>query len=321
VVQWNGSNRLTTFVSPSQLNASILTSDLAAPSVVNISVVNYGTLVSNNVAFTVTEPPVNTNISIQDAKLVEPSTGSVNMIFTVTLSAPAPSSGVSVNFATVQESAGASHAIAGSDYTTTLGTLNFASGEELKTILVPVLPDAINTEQDESFLVVLSSPTNGTITDDTGVGTITTLNSAGTLLISELRTSGPEGDGDDFVEIYNNSDTPHTVTSSDGSQGYGIFKMGTDCSAAPILIGIIPNATLIPARGHYLLVGSAYSLAIYATGDRTMLVDIEDNRNVSLFSTSDILKLSTTTRLDAVDLDPTQGHSVTCNARAILFPR
>src|SRR6185436_4177912 len=104
-------------------------------------------------------------------------------------------------------------------------------------------------------------------------GTILATNQPGTILISELRTSGPAGAGDDFVEIYNNSDSPVTVTASDASSGYGLFKMGASCGATPVLIGVIPNGTVIPARGHYLFVGSAYSLADYggsgaAAGDQ-----------------------------------------------------
>ena len=38
------------------------------------------------------------NVSIQDAQIVEPASGTAFMVFTVTLSAPAPNGGVSVNF-------------------------------------------------------------------------------------------------------------------------------------------------------------------------------------------------------------------------------
>jgi hypothetical protein len=63
-------------------------------------------------------------------------------------------------------------------------------------------------------------------------------------------------DSDDFVEDYNNSDSPHTVAASDISAGYGIFRMGGACGDTPVLVGTIPNGTVIPARGHYLFVGS-----------------------------------------------------------------
>src|SRR4030095_6339209 len=98
---------------------------------------------------------------------VEPPSGSINMVFTVTLSAPAGASGVSVNFTTQDQAPALNHATAGQDYTATSGTLNFAQGEQLKTILVPVLSDNKPAESNETFLVILSNPINGTIANGT----------------------------------------------------------------------------------------------------------------------------------------------------------
>ena len=122
---------------------------------------------------------------------------------------------------------------------------------------------AADREVDETFQLNLSNPTNAIIGDGTAIGTIKQGNAAGTFLITEIRTSGPGGAGDDFVEVFNNSDTPLTIAASDASAGFGLFKMGADCNAAPILIGTIPNGTVIPGRGHFLFVGSAYSLGNY----------------------------------------------------------
>jgi len=71
-----------------------------------------------------------------------------------------------------------------------------------------------------------------------------------------------------------------------------------------VLLGVIPNGTVIPARGHYLMVGSAYSLTNYggtgaAAGNLTMTSDIENDRNVAVFTTSNIANISSTNRLDA----------------------
>jgi hypothetical protein len=65
---------------------------------------------------------------------------------------------------------------------------------------------------------------------------------------------------------------------------------------------------VIPARGHYLLVGSAYSLSASAAGNLTMTSDIENDRNVSIFSTTNVLLLSTTTRFDAVGFGTNTGN-------------
>jgi hypothetical protein len=257
---------------------------------------------------------VATNVSIQDAQVAEPKSGSVNMIFTVTLSAPAPAGGSSVDYTTFELAPALNHATAGQDYTTTAGTLTFAAGEQVKTIQVPVLSDNKKSEANESFEVHLSNPVNCTIADGTATGTIIENDTAGAVLISELRTSGPAGAGDDFVEIYNNSDSPLVVNGTNG--GYGLFKMGATCSDTPVLLGVIPNGTTIPARGHYLFVGSAYSLANYggsgaAAGDQTMAQDIESDRNVALFSTGSLLAIGSANRLDAVGFGSNVG--ATCD--------
>jgi hypothetical protein len=155
---------------------------------------------------------------------------------------------------------------------------------------------------------------NVIITDGTATGTIIENDAAGAVLISELRTSGPGGAGDDFVEIYNNSDSPHVVNGTSG--GYGLFKMGATCSDTPVLLGVIPNGTTIPARGHYLFAGSAYSLANYggtgaAAGDQLMASDIESDRNVAIFKTGSLLEISTANRLDAVGFGSNVG--ATCD--------
>jgi hypothetical protein len=257
-------------------------------------------------------------ISALDAKAFQPQSGTSPMLFTVSLSIPAGAGGVSVNYATADQSAGTGHAVGGAscdgtaDYQTASGTLNFASGESVKTVAVMVCGETNRSEPDETFLLNLSGGVGGQINRTTATGTITQTNTPGTFLISELRTSGPGGLGDDFVELYNNTDTPLTVTASDASAGYGLFKKGADCNSTPVLIATIPNGTVIPARGHYLLVGSQYSLANYggtgaAAGDQTLTSDIESDAGVALFTTSNVLNISTADRLDAVGFGNNTG--------------
>ncbi|HKE58221.1 MAG TPA: Calx-beta domain-containing protein [Pyrinomonadaceae bacterium] len=264
---------------------------------------------TNNPTLTpVLAPP---NISVSDAQANEPATGTAPMLFTVSLSAPAPGGGVTVHYATADQAPGPGHAVAGVDYTAVPDTLlTFASGEQVKTVTVNILADADSPEPDETFLLNLSNATGGNIIDGQAIGTIKQGNAAGTFLISELRTSGPGGLGDDFVEFYNNTDVALTVTASDASPGYGLFKLGADCNAVPVLIGTIPNGTVIPARGHYLMVGSAYSLGAVATGNLTLTSDIESDRNVAVFNTTNPLSLSSVTRLDAVGFDGNTGGNI-----------
>jgi hypothetical protein len=108
---------------------------------------------------------------------------------------------------------------------------------------------------------------------------------AGQLIISEFRVRGPNGMNDEFIEIFNNSGSDHTVDALSGS-GYGVAASDgtTRCS--------IPNGTVIPNRGHYLCVNSVgYSLASYpagngttATGDATYTTNIDDNDGIALFN-------------------------------------
>jgi hypothetical protein len=87
---------------------------------------------------------------------------------------------------------------------------------------------------------------------------------AGSLIISEFRLRGPNGAQDEFIEIYNDSASAHTVVAASGT-GYGIAASdgGVRCS--------INNGTIIPARGHWLCTNSAgYSLAAYPPTARSM---------------------------------------------------
>jgi hypothetical protein len=260
---------------------------------------------------------VSSTVSVNDAKKAEPTSGTTNMTFTVALSSPATGA-ASVDFTTADEAPGAGKAVAGTcgnpgaDYVTTSGTVTFTAGQQVKTISVPVCSDTDNAEPDETFLVNLSNPSGLAISDGTATGTITVANPAAAVLISELRTRGTGGTGDDFVELYNNSNSPLTITASDASAGYGLFKMGTDCNDTPVLIATIPNSTVIPARGHYLIVGSTYSLADYggtgaAAGNVTMSSDIDDDKNVAVFSTANVTNISSANRLDAVGFGTNTG--------------
>ncbi|MEA5620018.1 Calx-beta domain-containing protein, partial [Cronbergia sp. UHCC 0137] len=105
-------------------------------------------------------------LSINDVSVTEGNTGTTNATFTVSLTDPFAGT-VTVNYATANGTAFSTPY----DYTATSGQLSFSGGETTKTIDVAVLGD-IYDEIDETFSVVLSNPTNATITKATGVGTI-----------------------------------------------------------------------------------------------------------------------------------------------------
>jgi len=122
----------------------------------------------------------------------------------------------------------------------------------------------------------------------------------GTVLISEFRYRGPNGPADEFVEIYNNTDSAVTV-----SAGGWALVTGDSPTVAKF---VIPGGTVIPARGRFLITNAVgYSLFAYpagngttATGDGTYLTDIPDNVGLALFNTSNPLGFTLANRLDAV---------------------
>ncbi|HWS52745.1 MAG TPA: lamin tail domain-containing protein [Pyrinomonadaceae bacterium] len=153
----------------------------------------------------------------------------------------------------------------------------------------------------------------------------------GSVIISELRYRGPDGIRDEYVELYNNTNAPITVQASDASGGWGLAASngsvaGTFC--------VIPNGTVIPARGHFLCAntdpdfGSGYSLNDYPSGnptptptptpnpsaapvpagtfatarpDRayTLFDDIPDGFGIALFTSANTPNQNAATRLDA----------------------
>jgi len=105
------------------------------------------------------------SLSINDVSVVEGNAGTVNAVFTVTLSAASGQS-VGVNYATADGTA-----TQPADYTNTSGTLTFTPGQTTRTITVPVIGD-VSPEANETFFVNLSGATNATIADNQGLGTI-----------------------------------------------------------------------------------------------------------------------------------------------------
>jgi hypothetical protein len=115
------------------------------------------------IEFSENPPP---EVSISDVVLTEGNAGSVAAQFNVSLSAPSTKT-VTVDFATADGTA-----TAGSDYLAAAGTVTFAPSETTQTISITVTGDP-QVEPEEDFFVNLSNPTNATIADSQGIGTIT----------------------------------------------------------------------------------------------------------------------------------------------------
>lgn len=155
----------------------------------------------------------------------------------------------------------------------------------------------------------------------------------GQVIISELRLRGPAGSTDEFIELYNNTDSPIVVQASDTSPGWGVFIANNQINAA---LFVVPNGITIPARGHYLGAhATGYSLCNYPSGsspggpiftahaaaaavaapcvtngvvpgsfthttpNQTWEIDVPDGVGVALFTTTSVAAQSPATRLDA----------------------
>ncbi|HYE65831.1 MAG TPA: PQQ-dependent sugar dehydrogenase [Pyrinomonadaceae bacterium] len=128
----------------------------------------------------------------------------------------------------------------------------------------------------------------------------------GDVIISEFRFSGPNGTNDEFVELFNKTDSDIIVASTDNTSGWMVAALATGESIVNDAI-TIANGTVIPARGHYLATCSlnssnsgSYGLNAYAAGDTTYTQEIGNETGIALFTTTNFNNFNSATRLDAV---------------------
>ena len=115
--------------------------------------------------------------------------------------------------------------------------------------------------------------------------------------------TSPEAN-DEFIELYNATNSPLFVTTTDGSAGWAV------AASDGVVRFIIPVGTVIPARAHYLGVNElGYSLGSAAGGDFVIRaddttcfgyqLDIPDNAGIALFRTSSAANFTPASQLDA----------------------
>jgi hypothetical protein len=193
-------------------------------------------------------PPVAPHsISINNATVTEGNTGTASATFTVRLDA-ATNQAITVSYATADGTA-----TAGSDYQAASGTLTFAPGEASKTITVFVNGDRL-PEPNETFVLNLSSPTNATIADGQGVGTI--LDDEPRISISDATvTEGNTGTAPaTFTVMLDTASTdPITVAYATGDR---TAAAGSDYQAASGTLTFAPGETsktiTVPVNGDRL---------------------------------------------------------------------
>lgn len=134
----------------------------------------------------INEPAAQPSLSVLDVFVTEGNGGTTDAVFTVTLSPPSAQT-VTVAFATADGTAQTP-----GDYESASGILTFPPGAGALTTTVRVAGDLLD-EDDEDFSLTLANPTNATIQDGSGVGTITDDDATPSLTMADVDTT--EGDG------------------------------------------------------------------------------------------------------------------------------
>ena len=189
-----------------------------------------GTILTTAAVGTIANDDSPPTFSINDPVGVE---NGATLTFTVSLNA------VSGLTATVNYGSSNGSALAGVDYQSTGGSLTIPAGQTQATVTVPLIDDAID-EPTETFTITLSGPTNATLNDATGVGSITDDEPTPQLSIAD--TVVGESGGSAIFTV-----TLSGLSSADVTANYatsnGTAAAGTDYTAATSVVTITAGLT------------------------------------------------------------------------------
>ena len=215
------------------------------------------------------EPP---SLSIDSPSVPEGDAGSVNLTWTVTLSA-ASGRAVTVDYA----DAGTGTATPGTDYTAlAAGALTFPAGATSREITVSVMGDVLD-EADETVVVTLSNAGNATIGTATGTGAITDDDGAPSLSIDSPRVAeGDSGSRDLVFTVTLSAAGAEAVTVDYADAGTGTATPGTDYTA-------ITGGTLTFAAG---TTSQTFNVSVTGDvldeGDETVVVTLSNAGNATI---------------------------------------
>jgi hypothetical protein len=151
---------------------------------VNLSGPANATILNGQAVGTITDNDAAPAIAISNVTVTEGNSGTVNAVFNITISTVSGFP-ISVAYATANASA-----LAGQDYTAVSGTASIPAGATSTQVTVVVTSDLLD-EPSETFQVNLSSPTNATIGDNQGIGTITDDDPTPSLRINDVTITEP----------------------------------------------------------------------------------------------------------------------------------
>jgi hypothetical protein len=248
---------------------------------------------------TITDNDAPADLSVDNVTVTEGNTGTVNATFTVTL-APASEKTVTVHYATANGTA-----TQPGDYAPTSGDLTFAPNETSKTVDVPVAGDVVD-ETNETFALNLTTPSNATLADGVGQGTITDDDGQATLSVNDVAVT--EGDS---------ATTPATFTvtlSTASGQPVTVHYATANATATQPGDYTPTSGDLTFAAGE-----TTKSVAVPVVGDtaheatETFVLNLTAPTNATL---ADGVGQATITDNDAVVTPPTVAPQITTGADA-----
>ncbi len=192
------------------------------------------------------DDPAPPSLSIADVSVTEGNSGTVNAVFTVTLSA-ASTQTVTVKFASANGTA-----VSTADYVSKTGTLTFNPGVTSQTITVVVNGDTLH-EAAETFLVNLTSPTNAILADGQGVGTIEDNDLTPSITITDVTVT--EGTGTTVNAVFTvklsvasgRTTTVDFTTTNDTATAPGDYSIAAGTLSFPA--GVTTKTITVPVVG------------------------------------------------------------------------
>jgi len=257
-------------------------------------------------------------LSVDDVTVTEGNSGTTTATFTVSLSA-ASGRAVAVDWATT-----AGTATAGTDYVAASGSRTIAAGSTTATVGIAVNGDTA-AETDETFGIVLSNPSNATVGDGSGVGTITNDDGVPVASVDDVTVS--EGDAGTTTATFtiSLSGASGQAVTVDWATTAGTATAGTDYVAASgnrtIAAGSTTATVGITVNGDTLdeddeTFGIALSNPTNATiGDGSGVATIADDDPMPALSVADASvtegNVGTATMSFAVTLSAASSRTVT----------
>lgn len=262
-------------------------------------------------------------LSISDASLVEGDSGQLSMVFTVSLVNRVGTGTVTVSFATADGTA-----LAGSDYTSTTGSLSFASTETSKTVVVPILGDLVR-EGNETFSLNFSSAVGASLATTSVTGTIVDNEAVPSLSVSGGKVAENGGSLVFTINLSGPSQSPVSVTfnTADGTATLA----NSDYTATSTTLTFAPGQTtttvLVPITGDNVVEGDETVLGLLSNaqsatiGTASSAGTIQEDDILATLSATDLASpavegnTGTTVKHITVTLDhaPLTGKPVTVN--------